>query len=277
MHAGIAFAMRRLLRVGIVLLGLQVSLAQVASLGAAGIGVIAAVLFATFLFAKLAARVIGVEPELAELIAAGTAVCGASAVIATNTVTRASDEDVAYAVACVTIFGSLATLLYPLLRGPLMLSPRAYGLWTGASIHEVAQVVAAAFQGGAAAGPLATIAKLTRVLLLAPLVLTLGAWARRRARGADRAGAADRPPTPWFVFGFVALVVLNSATRLPPPVAQTLAELTSLLLSAALAAMGLETDIRKLRTRGARPLVLAAGAWAFIGATSLALIRIVDY
>jgi hypothetical protein len=155
---GVAFSMRRILRFAIVLLGLQLTASQLVEVGARGIAVIALTLIATFLFTVQLGRLIGVDRKLSELIAAGTSICGASAVIATNTVTRAPDEDVAYAVACVTIFGSIAMFVYPLFPGLLHLDPHAFGLWSGASIHEIAQVVAAAFQDGRDAGEFGTIA-----------------------------------------------------------------------------------------------------------------------
>lgn len=144
-RAGVTFSLKRILRLGIILLGFQLMLSQVAAVGAVGVAIILSVLAATFLFTKAMGRIMGVDPKLAELIGAGTSICGASAVIATNTVTEGSDADVAYAVACVTVFGSIAMLLYPLLPGLLHLSPRDFGLWSGASIHEIAQVVAASF------------------------------------------------------------------------------------------------------------------------------------
>jgi uncharacterized integral membrane protein (TIGR00698 family) len=168
---GVVFGMRRVLRFAIILLGLQLSLAQVVEIGAAGLGIIALTLGGTFLFTVWLGRRLAVDRKLVELIAAGTSICGASAIVATNTVTRASDEDVAYAVACVTVFGSASMLLYPALEGLLQLTPHAFGLWAGASIHEIAQVVAAAFQNGADAGNFGTIAKLSRVMLLAPMIL----------------------------------------------------------------------------------------------------------
>src|SRR5260370_28141732 len=116
-------------------------------------------LLATFAFTIWMGKLLGVEAKLAQLMAAGTSICGASAVIATNTVTNADDEDVAYAVACVTVFGSIAMFVYPLLPSLLHLDPYAFGLWSGASIHEIAQVVAASFQDGQRAGEFATIAK----------------------------------------------------------------------------------------------------------------------
>jgi uncharacterized integral membrane protein (TIGR00698 family) len=168
---GVAFSMRRILRSAILLLGLQLSVAQVGEVGGVSLGIIAATLAGSFLFTVWLGRVLGIDHKLAELIAAGTSICGASAVVAANTVTRASDEDVAYSVACVTVFGSASMLLYPALATLLQLTPHAYGLWAGASIHEVAQVVAAAFQHGTDAGNFGTIAKLSRVMLLAPVVL----------------------------------------------------------------------------------------------------------
>jgi uncharacterized integral membrane protein (TIGR00698 family) len=231
------------------------------------------VLVSTFLFTVWLGRRLGVDGKLAELIAAGTSICGASAVIATNTVTQGRDDQVAYAVACVTVFGSLAMFLYPLLPVALHLGPHAFGLWAGSSIHEIAQVVAAAFQNGKESGDLATIAKLSRVMMLAPVVLTLGflaRWRRPEGRGAAR-GAA---PLPWFVFGFIALIGLNSVVALPPVVQSRVVELTTFLLSVALAAMGLETDIGKLKAEGLRPLLLGAGAWLFIASFSLLLVKL---
>ena len=268
---GITFSLKRILRFAIILLGLQLTVAQIVAIGGTGAVIVVVTLVATFLFTKTVGRLLGVDRRLAELIAAGTSVCGASAVIATNLVTRGSDEDVAYAVACVTVFGSLSMLLYPALQTLLVLDPTAYGLWTGSTIHEVAQVVAAAFQGGDAAGQFGTIAKLTRVALLAPLILSLGFLAREKVHGGDGT-KAGRPPVPWFVFGFLALVLFNSAVAIPAALHDALVTLTAFLLSAALAAMGLETDVRKLRAKGLRPLLLGAAAWIFISCFGLSMV-----
>jgi uncharacterized integral membrane protein (TIGR00698 family) len=272
--AGVQFTMRRVLRFAIVLLGLQLTLTQVREVGVSGVAIIVLTLVATFAFTVQLGKLLGVDRKLTELIAAGTSICGASAVIATNTVTRAPDEDVAYAVAGVTLFGSLAMFLYPLLPGLLDLSPRAYGLWSGASIHEIAQVVAAAYQAGTDAGEFGTIAKLSRVMLLAPVVLSLGALAVRRARRHGHTVGEAKPPLPWFVLGFIAVVVANSFVTLPADVRSVTTLTTSFLLSMALAAMGLETDLRKLKARGLRPLALGLGASVFIALFSLTLVKL---
>jgi uncharacterized integral membrane protein (TIGR00698 family) len=273
--AGVDFALRKILRFAIILLGLQLTAEQVLDVGATGVAVIAATLAATFLFTTWLGKRLGVDRKLTELIAAGTSICGASAVIAANTVTNADDEDVAYAVACVTVFGSIAMLAYPLLPGLLHLDPQAFGLWSGASIHEIAQVVAAAFQDGRAAGEFGTVTKLTRVMMLAPVILTLGLLATRRARAMGQTRSQTKSaPMPWFVLGFIALVGLNSVITIPPGEKAVIVTATGFLLSMALAAMGLETDIRKLRAKGLRPLLLGAAAFLFIAGFSLLLVKL---
>ncbi len=270
--AGVTFALRPILRLGIILLGLQLTAAQVVEVGANGLAIIAATLIATFAFTTWLGRMMGVERKLTQLIAAGTSICGASAVIATNTVTEGSDEDVAYAVACVTIFGSLAMLSYPLLPSLLQLDAHGFGLWAGASIHEIAQVVAAAFQDGTAAGEFGTIAKLSRVMLLAPVVISLGLLAARQ--GGSTSQPAKKAPIPWFVLGFIGLIAVNSVITIPAEAKGWTAGITTFLLSMSLAAMGLETDIAKLRAKGGRPLLLGAAASLFIATFSLGLIKL---
>lgn len=269
--AGVVFSLRRILRLAIILLGLQLTAQQVVAVGGTGLAVIVITLLATFAVTTWVGRLLGVDARLAQLIAAGTSICGASAVIATNTVTDASDEDVAYSVACVTVFGSVAMFGYPLLFEVLHLTPNAYGLWAGSSIHEIAQVVAAAYQGGTQAGDSGTIAKLTRVMMLAPVVLSLGLVARGRGRE-----ARAKVPMPWFVLGFIALIVVNSLFPLPATIKSPAGVMTAFGLSVALAAMGLETDVRKLRAKGLQPFLLGLIAFLFISGFSLLLIRVMS-
>jgi uncharacterized integral membrane protein (TIGR00698 family) len=272
--AGVAFSQKRVLRLAIILLGLQLTVRQVVEVGGPGVAILVTGVLATFAFTVWLGRVLGVDRRLAELIGAGTSICGASAIIATNTVTHGSDEDVAYALATVTLFGTICIFTYPIMKVLLGLDVHAYGLWAGSSIHEVAQVVAAAFQGGPDAGKLATVVKLTRVMMLAPMVLGLGAWAARRAMKAGGEEVHARPPVPWFVFGFIAMMLLNSLVAVPPAVMAPLKLVTTFLFTMALAAMGLETDVRKLKARGLRPLVLGATASLFICGLTLALIEL---
>jgi uncharacterized integral membrane protein (TIGR00698 family) len=272
MAPGNKFAAKTMLRFAVGLLGLQLTLHDLADLGADTLLVVLAVFIATVLFTKWLGRVLGVEERLTELIAAGTAVCGASAIIATNAVTKARDQDVGYAVAAVSLMGTVWMIVYPLLYELLQLDLVDYSLWVGSSVHEVAQVVAAAFQVDPSAGQIAIPVKLERVALLAPLVLTLG-WLRFR-RGGEEAATSFRWQQifPLFMVGFLALVALNSIVAIPSHWRAVVAQVTTFLLTMSLGAIGLETSVRDLRHQGIRPMLLTAAAALFMTTLSLVLI-----
>jgi uncharacterized integral membrane protein (TIGR00698 family) len=268
---GIGFSMRLPLRTAIVLLGLQLTISQLASMGAEAFLVVTLSLVGTFAFMLAAGRSIGVESGLVFLLATGTSICGAAAIVAANAVVRAKDGDVFYALGCITLFGTAAMFAYPPLGAVIGLGPAAFGVWSGASIHEVAQVVGAAFQYGQASGEVGTIAKLTRVLMLAPVVLLLPFLVARASAGA---ASEVKVPIPWFVFAFIAMIGVNSLLFLPSAMTTILAQVTVFLLAVALAAMGLETDFRVLSSQGIRPLLLAGLGTIFISVLSLMLIKL---
>lgn len=216
---------------------------------------------------------IGVDRKLAELIAAGISICGASAIVATNIVTNARDEDVAYAVASITLFGTIAMLAYPLLATLLHLDQRSFGLWAGASIHEVAQVIGAGFQNGALAGETATVTKLARVAMLAPMVIMLGFLAHRKVESES----SGRAPVPRFIIAFAIVVAINSIVEVPAGIRAMIALLTTALLTMGLAAMGLQADVSEIRSRGLRPLLLATSAFIFIACFSLVAIKLIGW
>lgn len=273
---GIGFGLRHVLRFGIALLGLQLTLNQLVAIGATGLVVILVTLAVTFGFAIWLGRVLKVETGLTKLIAAGSAICGASAVVAANTVIRADDEDVAYAVACVTVFGTLSMLAMPAVATLAGLAPKAFGLWAGATIHEVAQVAGAAFALGSEAGEVGTVAKLARVVMLAPVVLALGVAETRRMRRGGQAAATVAPPVPWFVIGFIALVGVASTGFVQETAKQVAATATQALLAVALAAMGLQTRLGILVAKGARPALLGAATWIFISLFGLGLVLMLE-
>jgi uncharacterized integral membrane protein (TIGR00698 family) len=266
---GVKFSARHALRAGIVVLGLQLSVGQVLDFGAAAALTVFVGLVTTFLLTLALGSVLGVDRRLAQLIGAGTSICGASAIMATNTVVRAAEEDVSYALACVSLFGTAAVFLFPAMGHALQLSAEYYGLWAGASIHEIGQVAAAA-QTGTSAGDAAMIAKLSRVALLAPTILLL--WVVK-GRQAPLHGGTLAVAFPWFLLGFLALMLVGS-TPLVSAQLRGFGEQTAVaLLAMALAALGLDLDVRKLRSRGWRPLLLGAMASVFIAVVTLACIR----
>lgn len=270
---GISFSLKKILKLAIILLGLQLSLAQVIEVGPVGFAIVAVTASSTFYFTCWLGKRLGVSKKLAQLIAAGTSICGASAVVATNVVVDSSDEDVAYAVAMVTVFGSASMLLYPVLPALLHLTPQAFGIWCGASIHEVAQVIAAAFQDGGVSGQIATISKLSRVMLLAPMVLTLGVLSVRSGATGQKMDLR-KLPIPWFVLYFIAVILVNSLNIFPEGAKAVVIQANQFLLAISLAAMGLETNLRKMKQAGIKPLYLGAASWLFISVFSLVLVEV---
>ncbi len=268
---GIVFSLKKLLRFSIILLGLQLSLAQVLDIGLQALGIIIITTVTTFVFTCWLGEVLGVNRKLTQLIAAGTSICGASAIVATNSVVEGSDEDVAYAITIISLFGSLSMLSYPFLSRILDLAPEAFGLWAGISIHEVAQVIATAFQGGEVSGELGTISKLARVLFLIPFLLTLSFDHIPKQKHVE-SSQLKKIPIPWFIFGFIGLVGLNSLPIFPPLAKAWVIQNNKFLITMALAAMGLEVNLLKMRQTGLKPLYLGAAAWLFIACLSLGLI-----
>jgi uncharacterized integral membrane protein (TIGR00698 family) len=278
---GVVFSLKRLLKFSIALLGLQLSFTQVWQIGPRAIAVITIVMLSTFAFTYWLGPHLGVSRNLTKLIAAGTSICGASAIVATGSVIESSDEDMAYAVTIISIFGSLSMLFYPILANLISLSPHLFGLWCGTSIHEVAQVIATAFQGGQVSGEAGTIAKLARVLFLIPTLLVLGmSRVKVPSNQLGRSGRSGQSgigfkalPVPWFILGFIAFVAINSFGFIPIVWKDAIIHHNRFLIILALAAMGLETDLSKMRQTGLKPLYLGAASWLFIAVLSLALLQ----
>jgi uncharacterized integral membrane protein (TIGR00698 family) len=275
---GLAFSSRRLLRGGVVLLGFQLSVAQVASLGGRALAVVVVVVTVTFLGTRWMGRRLGLSDGLSMLVAAGYAICGASAIAAMEDVADATEEEVAAAIALVTLCGSLAIGLLPLLRDPFGLHDvDVFGSWVGASVHDVGQVVATASSGGTEALRAAILVKLTRVVLLAPMIVITTVAARRRTLADAGVGDGTRvtaPLLPLFVLGFICAVLLRSTGVLSTDHLAWIRQVQLVLLAAALFALGTGVRLAKLRHLGHRPLLLGVAAWALVGAISYVGVRL---
>lgn len=264
---GVATAARPVLRAGIVLLGLQLSLPEVLALGPGALALVAGTVAATFAVAVLLGRALRLPEDLTLLVASGFSICGAAAVAGADSVVRARREMAATALGLVVLFGTLMIPLMPALAAALGLDARTAGLWIGASTHEVAQVVAAGGIVGPEALQTAVTVKLARVLMLAPVLAGLVWWVRRRTAAGGRdplaagegPGAARPPLVPWFVLGFVALTLVRSTGLVPGPALEIAAAVQQLLLAVAMAALGLGVDLRAIARLGPRPLALGAG------------------
>ncbi|MFI0780538.1 YeiH family protein [Streptomyces sp. NPDC021212] len=270
-RAGLSLAGKRLMRLGIVLLGLKLSLDDVLGLGWATVAMVFCVVAATFGGTWWLGRRMGLRGDQPLLIATGYSICGASAIGAVAEVSDSDERDVATSVALVTLCGTLAIAVLPLLQHPLDLADAQFGRWVGASVHDVGQVVAAAQTAGPAALKEAVLVKLMRVALLAPLVAALAVSVRARAGVRRATAAARRPPlVPLFVAGFLVMVALRSTGLLPGAALDAAATGQELLLAAALFGLGSAVHLPSLTRTGARVAALGLCAWGVIAGVSYA-------
>jgi uncharacterized integral membrane protein (TIGR00698 family) len=270
---GLGFAARNLLRLGIVLLGLQLSFSQVRELGAPGLALVIVVVAATFTGTQWLGKKMGLSPGLSLLVATGFSICGASAIAAMRPVSDADDDDMAYAIALVTICGTLAIFLLPVIGELIGFSGAQFGSWVGASVHDVAQTVATAASGNDDAQDAAIVVKLTRVMLLAPLVAAVSFTRRQKLNRTiatdSKTQKAKLPPiVPLFVVGFIAAISINSSFNLPSEFLSNVKWLEKSLLACALVGLGAGVDARKLRRVGTRPLALGLISWILIATLS---------
>ncbi|MFD5317391.1 YeiH family protein [Streptomyces sp. NPDC127098] len=263
---GLDWATRRFLRLGVVLLGLQLGLGEVFGLGAGRVLAVVVTVLVTFFGTLLFGRLVRVSRGFALMVATGFSICGASAIAAMDSVTENDREDVATAVTLVTLYGSAAIALVPFVGQALGMSPEHLGAWAGLSVHEVAQVVAAASPAGAGAVAVAVVIKLTRVVLLAPMVAGVSIVQRRRGGTAT----GRRPPiVPLFVLGFLAMMLVRGSGLVPATALSAAEFVTTLLFAAALFGLGSGVRVDALLRAGRRGLAL--------GAVSTLLVAVVGY
>ncbi|MBO8148967.1 putative sulfate exporter family transporter [Rhodococcus erythropolis] len=252
---GLAFSAKRLLRVGIALLGLQLMFSDIVGLGWGVIAVVVAIVFLGIAGTMYAGKLLGLSWSQRILIACGFSICGAAAVAAADGVVNAREEELLTAVALVVIFGTLMIPTIPLLADAFGMNEIEAGMWAGGSIHEVAQVVAAGSALGATALGVATVVKLARVLMLAPVMAFLSIRQRTMVDNT----ATKRPPLiPLFVVAFIGCMGLRSTGMLPNELLGLAKTVQTALLAAAMFALGLGVRLSVIRGVGARPFVLAA-------------------
>lgn len=305
LRPGISFGAKRVLQGSIVVLGTGLSLTQVVQTGKSSLPVLVGTLLVALGAAWLVGRRLGLRRDLNLLIGIGTAICGASAIAATDSVIDADEADVTYAIATIFTFNIVAVLLYPTLGHLLGLSQHAFGLWAGTAVNDTSSVVAASTIYGHAAAQYGVVVKLTRTLAIVPICLGLALWRRQQLAGATvepipdegapavggpvGGGVAVDAPTvtaapvqvqwtrvaPMFVLGFLAAVGINSLGLVPAAWHAGLSTLATWMITAALGAIGLTTEVGHIRRAGPRPLLLGACLWATVGLTSLGIQRLV--
>lgn len=266
---GIKYSLKKILRIAIVFLGFRITYQQIYNVGPAGFAADAIMMISTFLLALwLGKKFFKIDSDTSTLVAAGSSICGASAVLATESVLGSETYKAALAVATVTIFGTIGMFLYPILYHAGYLpgfDDNLFGIYAGSTIHEVAQVVAAGFEVSIEAGETSTIAKLTRVMMLAPLLIVLSFFLAKKEPGGKI--SIKNIPVPWFVFVFIAVSGINSIDIFSQESVENINIFDTFLLATAMAALGIETNINKIKNAGLKPIYLATilFAWLLVG------------
>ena len=270
---GIVFSSKQLLRFAIILYGFRITFQQIAEVGLAGLTVSTVMLTTTFILGWWAGvKFFGLDRDTAVLTAAGSSVCGAAAVLATEPVLKAEPYKSAVAVGTVVLFGTIAMFTYPALykSGILHMDPSTYGIYVGGTVHEVAQVVAAGGAIGGAAADNAVIVKMTRVMMIAPLLIVLGILV---AKGASQAGGESKKfkiSIPWFAVWFIVMAGINSFLvdiESLKPILHSINEADTFLFTMAMTALGMETSVEKFKQAGIKPVMLALlmAIWLMVG------------
>ena len=260
---GLHFAQKTLLRIGVALYGLNLSLAQILHVGPAAIAVDIFIVTSTvFVGWWIGYRWLKMDRDTVLLASSGSAICGAAAVIATESVLGAAPHKTSAAVGQVVLFGSIAMLVYPLLFGAVGVDREPFGIYVGSTVHEVAQVVAIGKTIGGATAENAVIVKMIRVMLLAPFLIVLGRFATR----GDAATPTAAPPArlPAFAIWFIVIALVHPYLGIPEPALKVLRTIDIYLLAAAMAALGLDTTIKKLRVAGREAVLLGAILFVYL-------------
>lgn len=274
--SGIQFTKQRILRLGIILYGFRLTFQDISDVGFLGAVIDVAVFLSTFTLAVyLGVKYFKLDKDIAILIGAGSAICGAAAVLATEPVLKAENEKVTVAIATVVIFGTISIFTYPIfyqLSHAYFASiefPMQFGIYIGSTVHEVAQVLAAANSIGSDTADTAVITKMMRVMMLGPFLMALSIYCIYRGRVERVTQGSDNSKKtlssrmmgsgiPWFAFLFVLVIALNSLAFLPKQSIQPLIYFDNFLLAAAMAALGLTTHLSAIKNAGLRPLFLAS-------------------
>jgi uncharacterized integral membrane protein (TIGR00698 family) len=269
LRAGVAFSAKSVLQAAIIVSGFGLSFETVVRTGVATLPVTIVTIAIALVLGWLLGRVLRVDGVLRTLVSVGTAICGASAIAAVSTVLEPDEAEIALAIATVFCYNILAVLLFPPLGHLMHLSQSAFGIWAGTAINDTSSVVAAGYAYGNDAGTQATIVKLTRATLILPIVAAIALWQARRARAAGPRVPWKRV-IPWFIVWFLLAAVVNSAGIVPAAWHGPIAQVAVFLISCALAAIGLQTNLAHLVRTGARPLALGLVLWVAVALSSLA-------
>jgi uncharacterized integral membrane protein (TIGR00698 family) len=267
---------KTLMRIGVALLGAQVSVISLKEIGLKGVITVAIVVTFTIFGILGLSKLFKMSGDLGLLIGVGFGVCGATAVAAIRPQTRATEEETSYAIGLISLCGTLSIFLLPFLGHILNLDTREFGSWAGAAVHDVGQVVATASVWGDDADKYAIVVKLARVCLLAPIVLILSIRHRKwlTSQGKSETSSAKVPLIPYFVLGFIAVATITNIVDLNEALQDYIVLTSKLLLGAGLVALGSGVRWKAIRAIGPRPMAMGMVAWVIVAGVALAAVKI---
>jgi uncharacterized integral membrane protein (TIGR00698 family) len=266
---GIRFTSKYILQIAVVLLGFEMSISSVMNVGQQSIWVILITLSTAFITVALIGKFLDVNRTLRVLIGVGTAICGGSAIAAASSAIQANDQDVSYSISTIFMFNVVAVFLFPALGHLLGLSDTGFGMWAGTAINDTSSVVAASYSFSNAAGNFATIVKLTRSLMIVPITLVLAIAHARINKGKNFFSIVK--VFPWFVIGFLAAAIIRSLGLIPSGISAGLVGSGKFLIITAMAAIGLNTSLKKFVTAGPKALALGGITWLAVMLSSLSI------
>jgi len=274
---GIKFTSKKILQYSIILLGFEMNLFNVLKVGSQSLYIMLFTLSAAFLTAFFVGKALKLEGKMTTLIGVGTSICGGSAIAATAPVIQAKDEDVAHAISTIFLFNIIAVFIFPALGHMLKMTDTGFGMWAGTAVNDTSSVVAAATAWSTAAGnntalAFATIVKLTRTLMIVPVTLVLAVYTAKKSKSESSTSTYKFSKIfPWFVLWFVLACIVNTFAGIPSQISHTLVEIGKFMITMAMVAIGLNTNIVKLVKNGLKPIFLGLCCWFAVAATSIAV------
>jgi len=273
---GITFTSKKVLQWAIILLGCGLNFNQILKVGMDSLSVMVFTIAAAFSSAYFFGKVMGIPYKLKSLISVGTAICGGSAIAAVSPIIEADELEIAYSISTIFLFNIIAVLIFPPLGHLLGLSDKAFGLWAGTAINDTSSVVAAGYSFSNAAGAYATIVKLTRTTMIIPICLIFSVVTlvekKKEAYKNNNLNFSFKKIFPWFILYFLIASMLNTLGLFPPKLVHYILNLSKFMITAALSAIGLSADFRKMLKSGVKPIILGLIVWFSVAVTALILI-----
>nr|WP_312576104.1 YeiH family protein [Sedimentibacter sp.] len=267
-NTGIKYTSKKLLQYSIILLGFEMNLYNILTVGKQTLILMVFTLSAAFITAYYVGKLLKLDGNIKTLIGVGSAICGGSAIAATAPVINANDEDIAHSISTIFLFNVIAAFIFPILGHIFGMSNQEFGLWAGTAINDTSSVVAAGYSFSNEAGNLAVIVKLTRTLMIVPVTLILAIYTSKRGLN-EKNNYSIAKIFPWFVLGFVATSIINTFFPIINNFNHVLSQIGKFMIVMAMTSIGLNTNLVKLVKSGTKPILLGFVCWVVLAITSL--------